>query len=239
MRGEGVTKPKAVGYIRVSTDRQADNGLGLEVQEQEIRRRVKANGLRLVAMIRDEGVSGTLDASERPGLALALRMIAGKEDIRAEALIVARLDRLARSLTIQEAVLALVWKAGGRVFTADGGEVLQDDPEDPGRTAIRQMLGVFAQLERAMITKRMRSGRRLKRQNGGYAGGGPALGFKAESGKLVPDETEQVVLERIRELHGEGKSLREIARTLEAEGHRPKRAAKWQPESIRRIVGRF
>jgi hypothetical protein len=60
------------------------------------------------------------------------------------ALILAKLDCLARSLTVQEAVLAKVWAAGGLVFAVDHGEVQPDDPDDPARTAFRQMMGVFA-----------------------------------------------------------------------------------------------
>src|SRR5579864_6998410 len=75
----------------------------------------------LVAEFTDDGLSGTLDEDGRPGLAGAILAI---EDGRADALIVHRLDRLARALHVQEAILSRIWKAGGRVFTADGGEVL-------------------------------------------------------------------------------------------------------------------
>ena len=54
--------------------------------------------------------------------------------------VVYNLDRLARKLTVQEGVLATVWDRGGSVFSlGDGGEVQQDDPDDPMRTAMRQM----------------------------------------------------------------------------------------------------
>jgi DNA invertase Pin-like site-specific DNA recombinase len=89
-------------------------------------------------VLRDERVSGTEDAADRPGLTAALTMI---EDRGAEGLLVARLDRLARTLAVQEAVLGHVWKHGGRVYAADVREVLQDDPDDPMRTAMRQMMG--------------------------------------------------------------------------------------------------
>lgn len=78
----------------------------------------------------------------------------------ADALVITSPDRLARQMTQQEGCLAEVWKAGGKVFSlGDGGEVLEDDPEDPMRTAIRQMRGVFAQLERGLIRPRMAKGR--------------------------------------------------------------------------------
>ena len=86
----------------------------------------------------------------------------------------------------------------------------------------------------------MRDGRRLKAETGGYAGfGSPAYGQRAVKGELVPDADEQAALQRIRELHRQGRSLREIATALTDEGFKPKRADRWHPESLRRIVGRL
>ena len=66
-------------------------------------------------------------------------------------------------MTQQEGVLAQVWASGGRAFSlGDGGEVLEDDPDDPIRTAVRQMRGVFAQLERGLIRQRMARGKKAK-----------------------------------------------------------------------------
>ncbi len=170
------------------------------------------------------------------GLACVLDAVESGE---AAGLIVARLDRLARKLHVQEAALAHVWQAGGMAFAVDSGPILRDDPDDPMRTAMRQMIGVFAELERSMIVKRMRDGRRMKAQQGGYAYGSPAFGLRAENRTLVPESGEQVTLERIRALHSEGRSLRTIAATLTEEGHRAKRSDRWHPESLRRIVARL
>lgn len=227
---------KLAAYVRVSTDRQVDEGLGLQVQRQTITRWSKANGHRVVRWCADEGVSGTVDALDREGLACVVNAVESGE---VEGLVVARLDRLARKLHIQEAALAHVWNASGRAFAADTGEVLKDDPDDPMRTAMRQMVGVFGELERSMIAKRMRDGRRAKAAGGGYAYGAPPLGVRSEGRSLVIDEREQVTLARIRKLHAQGKSLREMAQLLESEGHRPKRSDRWHPETLRRVVGRL
>jgi DNA invertase Pin-like site-specific DNA recombinase len=233
----GVRKPRAVGYVRVSTDLQAENGHGLAVQERACRTWAKRSGYRLVALLKDEGVSGTIPAEHRPALAEALQMVS---DSHAEALVVPSLDRLARTLTIQEAALAHAWQAGARVFAVDAGEVLRDDPEDPMRTAMRQMAGVFAQLERAMIAARMRRGRREKASKGGYAGyGSPPYGFRAEGGELVPDPTEQEALKLVKKLHRRGRSLREIGRALTEAGYEPRRADTWSAEMVRRLVARL
>jgi DNA invertase Pin-like site-specific DNA recombinase len=228
---------KVVGYVRVSTARQAEEGLGLDVQQRAIRTWARAGHHRVVGMYRDEGVSGSNGVEEREALPEALNQIASRS---AGGLVVARLDRLARNLTVQEAILARVWASGGQVFAADLGEIAKDDPDDPMRTALRQMVGVFSQLERSMITARLRAGRRLKASRGEFAGfGSPPFGFKAAGGQLVEDEDEQRALALIRRLHRQGRSLREIAHALEAAGHNPRRAARWHAESIRRIRDRY
>lgn len=225
----------AVGYIRVSTDTQANEGAGLEVQEKQVRDWCEAHGHELLAVYRDEGVSGTKDSVDRLGLAQALTALESGASI----LVVPKLDRLARKLTVQEAVLAQAWKAGAAVWAVDLGEILRDDPDDPMRTAMRQMVAVFAELEARMIAARMRAGRRNKAQKGGYAGyGSPKLGQRAEGRELVADPTEEATIARMVQLDRQGKSLREIALTLEAEGLRPKRGGRWWPEVIRRTLAR-
>ena len=237
---------KLVAYLRVSTDLQAEKGLGLHVQERGIKAWAKKEGHKIVLWTRDEGISGSNGVDTRVGLLDALaalsdcRQPSARRTGEAEGLVVYRLDRLARALTIQETTLATIWAMGGSAFSVDIGEVAKDDPDDPMKTALRQMIGVFAELERGMINARLRAGRKLKAERGGYAGyGSPSLGYRAEGKELVADEGEQAALERIRQLHGAGASLREIAATLTAEGHKPKRSDRWHPESLRRIVARI
>lgn len=227
---------RVVGYLRVSTKDQADDGLGLDVQEAAIRSRIRKDGHRLVGMVEDAGRSGTLDALDREGLAEALSMIQAGQ---ADALMIHRLDRVARTLTVQEATLGIVWRHGGKVLTVDG-EVERDNPDDPMRTAMRQMMGVFAQLELAMITKRMRDGRRLKGDKGGYAYGAPPFGWRSDDGDLVPVDAEQEAIACIAKHHALGWSLRAIARHLETEGHRAKRGGgRWHPQTVSDVVARL
>lgn len=227
---------RVVGYVRVSTREQVEHGLGLEVQERAIRKWCTAGGHRLVAVYTDAGVSGSNGVEDREGLPLALEAI---RDGQADAVVVLRLDRLARALTVQEATLATVWRMGGQLHTVESGEVLPDDPDDPMRTAMRQMAGVFAELERRMVVKRLRDGRKRKAEKGEFAYGSPSFGVRAEGGALVADEREAAALARIRELHAEGVSLRGMAATLAEEGHRPKRSERWHPQSLARIVARL
>lgn len=223
---------KAIAYIRVSSVTQLD-GYGLDAQEQDVKSCAKAHDLKLVGILRDEGVSGSTETVGRPSLAEALARIEAGE---AQVLIVARLDRLARRLTIQEAALAQVWKHDGRVIACDQGEVAHDDPNDPMRTAMRQMMGVFAQLERGMIVARLRRGRQIKKDLGGYAHGRPPYGFRAEGGALVPVQDEQTTITVARKLSNEGKSLRQIAQELGREGYHPRTGGTWHPPMVARLL---
>src|SRR5688572_22082195 len=128
-----------IAYLRVSSESQTD-AYGLDVQEREVRDWARRNGHRIVAVHTDAGVSGAKDHSDRPGLSAAIADVC--EHHTGSALLIPRLDRLARSVTVQEGTLAFIWKEDGRVFTADQGEVVRDDPDDPYRTAMREMAGV-------------------------------------------------------------------------------------------------
>ena len=227
------TRLKLVGYLRVSSPTQVEEGQGLAIQEKSIRRWVKEHGHRLHGLHLDEGVSGTVEEREALTEALAAVSYSG-----ADGIVVTSLDRLARNRSLQEAVLAQVWAAGGKVFTVDEGEVLTDDPEDSVRTFVRQVMGAVAQLERGLIARRLRRGRQHKAEQGGYASGAPPLGFRAEGGELVPNPDEQVAVARIVELRADGASLRQIAVTLTAEGLTPKRGGAWHPQQVSRVLGR-
>lgn len=223
-----------VAYLRVSTDAQIDR-YGLASQRTDVERWAKAEGHTIARWCVDEGVSGTVEATDRPGLACALEAIESGE---AEGVVTPKLDRLARSLSVQEAALAHVWKLGGRFFTAESGEVSSNDSDDPMRTAMRQMAGVFAELERAMIVQRMQKGRAAKASTGGYAYGAPPYGWRSDGGQLVPVESEQMAIWRILQLHAQGVTHQQMTEALAAEGHKPRRSERFASSALHRIIKR-
>jgi Resolvase, N terminal domain/Recombinase len=152
-----------------------------------------------------------------------------------------RLDRLARDLILQETLLREIAAQGGRVFStfASEQEVIEDDPDDPSRRLIRQVLGAVSEYERSLIRLRLHNGRRRKHERGGYAFGSPGYGWRAEAKELVPEPSEQAALARIRQLRATGQSVRAIAAVLTDEGHQPKRGGQWHPETVRRICARI
>ena len=100
---------KVVAYTRVSTDKQAEEGLGLDVQRDAIRAWAKSLGHKVVDWTSDEGVSGSNGLDDRTGLFDAFNTI---RTGRAKGLVIYRLDRLSRDLIVQEQLLAELWRLG-------------------------------------------------------------------------------------------------------------------------------
>ncbi len=187
-----------VGYIRVSTD---DQTLGAEAQEERIRAYCALYGLDVVEWVRDLGESGK--SLNRPGMIRALELL---RDGTATGLIVAKLDRLTRSTKDLGSMVECGW---GIISV---GEQL-DTNTAAGRMMVH-MLGVFAQFERETIVERTKAALDVKRQRGEKLGGRVPFGYRVEGRKLVPDEREQPVVVRAREMRAAGWSLMDIRATL-------------------------
>ena len=223
-------------YLRVSTDRQADEGLGLDVQRQVIRKWARANGHKITAWHADEGISGSNGIETRLALGAALNDIAQH---RVDGLVFYRLDRLARDMMLQEQLLRDIASDGGRVFSTFGAE--QDNIKMTHMTPTGKWSGAssasIADRERKLIALRLAAGKRRKHEQGGYAGyGAPPIGYTAVGKELVADDDEQATLTRIHQLRGEGRTIRQIIAVLDAEGRRTKRGASWHPTTVARIL---
>jgi DNA invertase Pin-like site-specific DNA recombinase len=219
----------AVGYVRVSTAEQVA-GFSLGDQRARIKEYAKANGLRLIATLSDEGISGSNGLETRQGLAEAIAHIEAGE---ASVLVVDKFDRLARDLLLSETVVGRIRATGSRVVSIqepDGGET------DFTRDMVRQILGAVAQYERLVIRGRMMAGKAAKRAQGGYVGGQPGYGKAARDKTLVVNAAEAPIIEMVGRLRAEGRSYREIATALEEAGLRPRRASSWQPMVVRSIA---
>jgi DNA invertase Pin-like site-specific DNA recombinase len=222
---------KLVAYVRVSSTGQVEHGQGLNMQRTAIRAWAKANGHKIVLWCEDAGVSGAKCALDRHGLTDALTAL---RDRKASGLVFRDLERLARALHIQEAVLAEAWQGKDvRVFTVDG-EVLRDDPDDPMRTAMRQVTGVFAELDRRLTVRKLKQGRDAKAAKGGHANGRYAYGTDRDG----PVPAEQAALTRMTALRASGASTYAIARDLTKRGVPTKRGGAWSSASVSRILSR-
>lgn len=200
-------------YVRVSTDAQTkEDKFGLEAQREAIIDYCSRNDYRIVRWFSDEGESG---AKLRPGFD---EIVYGKvNNPPIEAVVVAKSDRVARDIEVY-----YYYKMMLRMKEIE----LVSVAEDFGQMGVfASMLESFtlcvAQMERDNITKRTSSGRALKAEKGGYAGGKAPYGYKALNGKLeiVPEEAE-IVREVFRLRDVEGKTLMGIAQTLNDMGYK-------------------
>ena len=82
----------------------------------------------------------------------------------------------------------------------------------------------------------MAAGRAAKLATGGYSGGRPPFGWRAEGKELVPDSREQEVIALVRQLTSEGLSSRQVAACLDEAGHRPKVGKRWSSVQVCRIL---
>ena len=225
---------KAVAYIRVSTDNQVGpDKYGLDAQRDHILGYAKREAFTLTHWYADEGISGA--TMDRPGLQ---ELLQDAEAGEIETVLVAKMDRVARELFVQLFVEKELTKAGVSLVSVT-------EPftgADPMNTAFRQMMGVFAELEKSMITFRMKGGRIQKAKQGGYAGGAAPIGYKAERGSkvLTLDPNKAQTVARVFELRAQepGFTLQQLADQLNREGHTTARGAEFKPMTVKRILDR-
>jgi DNA invertase Pin-like site-specific DNA recombinase len=156
-------------------------------------------------------VSGTKDATDRPGLSDLIEHVASNG---VRTVLVERADRLVRDFIVSELILSEFRKLGVNVISADGGtDLTADSDEDPTKTLIRQVLGAVAQFEKGVIVLKLRVARDRMRRREGRCEGRKPFGEK-------PGEAD--ILDRIRRLHrkprgGDRLSAADIADTLNSE----------------------
>jgi site-specific DNA recombinase len=219
---------KTVGYVRVSTDRQADKGVSLDAQAEKIRAMAVVHGTELVNIIVDGGESAK--SLKRPGMAKLLAMVdAGK----VQTVIIAKLDRLTRNVRDLCELLERFERRG--VALVSVAESL-----DTGSAAGRLVLNIMAavsQWEREAIGERTRDALRHKRANRERVGNIAYGSRLADDGVHVEDDPgERAVLAEICRLRNSGATLRGIAAELNNRAFQTRRGTAWRLESVARVV---
>jgi len=204
---------KAIGYIRVSTQEQAQSGLGLEAQAVAIRAEATRRGWDL-EIIADEGESGS--KVDRPGLLIAKDKLARGE---VQALIVAKQDRLMRSSLGWAQIVSQSKDQKWSLICLD----INLDTASPMGECMGSILAAIAQLELENIRKRTKDALAVKKSQG-YRLGRPAT---------MPDETRA----RINALRNSGVTLQGVADTLNTEGIPTARGgSKWYASTVQKAI---
>lgn len=222
---------KAIGYVRVSTEEQANSGLSLDMQKTKIRAQAEALGFELIEVIEDAGRSGK--DLHRPGAERLLEQVRARA---VDAVIVLKLDRLTRSVRDLGFLLDLFTKSNV-AFIAVVDAI--NTATASGRFMVN-VLGSIAQWERETISERTVAALNVKRSRGEKLGGRVPYGYGVAGGKLIPDEIEQKGVRIIREMHREGYSFRQIGAELDLNGYIPRGGGPhWSAQSVKQVLKRI
>lgn len=221
---------KAVGYLRVSTDGQALEGVSLEAQRAKVEAWAAMNGAELVAVFTDAGISGKR-ADNRAGLQAALDAACAEK----AALVVYSLSRLARSTKDAISIAERLDKAGADLVSLSE----KIDTTSAAGKMIFRMLAVMAEFERDVISERTTAAMAHMKAQGRRVGAVPfGYDLAADGAHLVENPAEQEAVALIQDLRRRGLSLRNIAAELESRGIQTKSGAAWSPKVIRSITQR-
>lgn len=214
-------KEKVFSYLRVSSTSQVDKD-GLGRQEQVIRQYAKSNNMEIVQIFTEDFTGTEFDRPVLTELMVSLE----KNGHGVKTVLIEKLDRLARKLMIQEAIIADFQIRGFNLISVVEGADLLDE-EDFTRVAFRQMMGVFAQYNKANLVRRLRLSRERKRK----------AGLKADGRYGYADTTEgQEIIQKIRNLRHpeEGRRLtyKAIAEYLNDAGIRTLDGKLWDTSRV-------
>ena len=219
---------QAIGYIRVSTERQASEGASLEAQQAKIEQWCLANGYELVSVFKDEGISGKR-MDTRQGLQDALATIK-----KGNAFVFYSMSRVARSTKDMLSIGDLITKK-----RADMVSVIEDfDTTSASGKLMFQMLAVLAEFERNLVGERTATVLQNKKANRQVYTNQTPYGFKAVNGRLEQVKQEVKVVAEIQQARAKGQTLQAIADNLNSRGIPTKTNKQWQPATIHLLLQR-
>ena len=200
---------RAVGYVRVSTAKQADKGVSLEAQEERIRMYASVHGIELLRIEVDAGESAS--SLERPGLQ---RVLAALDTFEATAVIVVKLDRLTRNIRHFCALVDAYFRDGSCYLMAVNEQV--DTSNAMGRMVLHILMSI-SEWERESAIERTAAVMQHLKNTGCYTGGWPPYGWAVDDeGALVSVPEEQAIMTQARAFKQAGLSLRAVAAALPA-----------------------
>lgn len=226
---------KTIAYIRVSSQRQVDEGNSLEAQKRRIIQLAQFKGLSIAPedFLIEKGVSAGIPLWERPmGRVLRRKLLSGEFSN----LIAMKLDRLFRITTDMLLTVQEVEDMGVRLLIADlGGEAI-DTSTSTGRFMLT-IFGGIAEMERGLISERTQEGMdQLKAQNKRFTES--IFGWDVnEDGMLEPNWYEQDLIDWMDwQIEDNGMSAAAVARSLNSRGITGKRGGQWQGQSVKRTI---
>ena len=235
------TQLRLVGYVRVSTEEQAREGLSLDAQRERLAAYATAHGAVLVSVEADEGQSGSIAPERRPGLARALARVRRGE---ADGIAAVKLDRLSRVTRHVLDLLDTAQKAGWRIVSV---EEHLDTRSAVGEFTTTILAGL-AQMERKLIGERTREAMRQIAREGRVRSGRLPFGYRTrrnpdstravagDRSPLIEHKDEQLLLRGMRDLRARGLGARRIARELNSKRPNPRTGRPWTPSAVQKLL---
>jgi site-specific DNA recombinase len=217
---------RAIGYIRVSTDEQAKEGVSLENQEEKIRKYSDLKDFEILEIVQDAGISAK--NLRRPGVQKVLEMAQEK---MLDAVVVYKLDRMFRS-TVDALETTKQFDKWGVSFHS-----IQEalDTKSAMGKFFFTLTAALAEMEREIIGERTRDVLQRKKANGQVYGHVP-FGFKRFKGKLLSHEAEQKIIKTVLGMRRKGFNYSRISRELNQMGIKTKKGNQWYPQTVKNVV---
>lgn len=227
---------KAFVYLRVSGIGQL-RGEGFDRQLLACEEYARLNGLDIVEVFREEGVSGTRELEDREALSL---LFAALEENGVKTVLVERLDRVARDLMVQEQIIRDMSRSGFTLISTCEPDLCSTDPS---RVLMRQIFGAIAQYDKSMTVLKLQGAlRRKKIRDGiakGYTGEDALRYGKCQGPKLYGELAgEAETLAKMQTLRQSGSKLVQIVEALNDSGSLARSGRPWTIGSLHRILGR-
>lgn len=229
-----------VGYCRVSTGRQAEEGLSLEAQEQAVVAYCAMRRLQLARMVVEPGASAGCPLAKRPG---GVELLGLLDEGRVGGVVAMKLDRLFRDVLDCLATIQGWEERGVALHILDLAGISLDTTTAAGKMFLT-MTAAFAEMERNLAAERTTAALRRKIEKGERVGRVPFGRRVGPDGRLlVPDPQAQAVLDRMREMRAGGSTLQGIVDRLNADGEPPPRARRggrqgrrWHLATVHRLL---
>ena len=216
---------KAIGYIRVSTEKQADHGVSIEAQTEKLKAYAMLYDIDLVDLVIEQGSAKCL---QREGLQSALSRLEAGE---AEALIVVKLDRLTRSVADLGKLVDTYFQNFALLSVGE-----QIDTRSAAGRLVLNVLASVSQWEREVIGERTSAAMQHMRNQNQYTGGKPPYGYDLVDGELIENENEQQVIKLVAKYKSAGLSYRKIAAVIDEAGHKSRTGKQLSAMSVSRMA---